>query len=95
MNKHTPGPWVVNRTITAGNQSSQFQIIGTRDGSLSLVCYGVDTGYNEIDANANLISAAPDLLEVAKLAIDLDSSEDMDALFHMANKAIAKAQGES
>lgn len=70
MSKHTPGPWAVNRYITSGNQSLGFHITGPRDGSVSPVCVGEDTGYGEIDANARLIAAAPDLLVALRSIVE-------------------------
>ena len=39
-------------------------------------------------------AAAPELLNLAELVVDLDTPEDMAALDDMATKLIAKARGE-
>ena len=92
MSKHTPGPWAVNRLITSGNQSLGFHITAPRDGSVSPVCVGEDTGYGEIDANARLIAAAPDLLEALKVIVE-NGGIGPESMFHDARAAIAKAEG--
>ena len=89
--RYTPGPWALNRTITSGNQTAMFSITGPRDGSLSPVCYGAETGYGgEMDANGRLIAAAPELLEAAlnvnALSIQTDAHKRLRA-------AIEKALG--
>jgi len=93
MSKHTPGPWAVNRYITSGNQSLGFHITGPRDGSVSPVCVGEDTGYGEIDANARLIAAAPELLEALKKAVNRQGFTNAELI--TARAVIAKAEGNS
>lgn len=55
MPDHTPGPWLI---IYRGLTSREI-------GSNAYVCHAEAYGYNgrEAEANANLIAAAPDLLE--------------------------------
>ena len=101
MSKHTPGPWKFE-ILWAG-----FSAIRGRDGQL---IFGVAAGDNserrpklEIEANARLIAAAPDLLEalrqmLAAFQCDMDSyADDPDAWQHevweAARAAIAKAKG--
>lgn len=71
MSKHTPGPWVaieaklgaVKHWIIAEKQYNGFQIASTATDE-------VEQG----EANARLIAAAPELLEMAKHALaDLDA----------------------
>ena len=89
--KHTPGPW-----------SNEY------DGSLvmagQVVC-GCDhlspdrADYEEAKANARLIAAAPELLEVAKAILKRFDLEDINTIFPGSalrddlRKAIAKAEG--
>lgn len=87
MNKHTPGPWNVERTIkTAINGNNKH---------VAMVNWGRGIGEEEHQANVNLIAAAPELLEAAQKAledcVDLIATEAGIAL----EKAIAKAKGES
>ena len=104
--KHTPGPW---RVEWRGEKERPG--IESDSASLSVVIYGVksddDCGIHgrtpdEERANANLIAAAPDLLEaleVLTLAIGLTPiAGNKDALqesFDIARAAIAKAKGEA
>lgn len=97
-NKFTPGPWQASE--------NGFYRMGVRDASGAWMTYkaGEDfMGYEQIEANAKLIAAAPDLLEALetlKREIIL-SDVDMDYIashfqVHLdkAAKAIAKAKGE-
>lgn len=90
MSKHTPAPWnpeAINRLLRFGRKNS-----GSWD---DVDIWPEDDSMNMPDENdTNLIAAAPELLEVAKLVIEMDSPEDATALFNMATKAIAKAKGE-
>lgn len=88
MGKHTPGPWVVEDSrrfnyqmdLTAG-PSPLGVIFGRMDGA-------------ENEANARLIAAAPELLELlvdAVMALEWDAYPELVA---KAKKAIEKAGGE-
>lgn len=48
---------------------------------------------NLAQANADLISAAPELLAAAKLAVEDAVADDMDGWFRALKAAIAKAEG--
>lgn len=52
MNKHTPGPW----TVTKETRVQAGDIIFRQE-------HSVGKTYEELDANARLIAAAPELLE--------------------------------
>jgi hypothetical protein len=56
MSKRTPGPWTVSRETTRGQFVTETHIRGPRNDHIALV------GPCEIDANARLIAAAPELL---------------------------------
>lgn len=69
MSKHTPGPWIVGVSYDKGWPVFRLSQLGS---TLS----GPGT---EVDANANLIAAAPDLLAACELAlvrIDPDSARE-------------------
>lgn len=102
MNKHTPGPWKVNDIY-----------IENRDGTLELVeILTNDESFNDDGdligedlANANLVSAAPDLLYAlealcSKLPCKAKSPNAYET-YHakveldLARAAIAKARGEA
>jgi len=67
MPKHTPGPWEARTFLVMGGENMRDRIchVGT---STSL---GPQRS-KETVANAQLIAAAPDLLEAAKLAVAYD-----------------------
>lgn len=72
MSKPTPGPWRVvraNPTPTTG----EYMITGAKPGYLAEVR---DCGSGDVQENANLIAAAPELLaEVARLTAIVESVE--------------------
>lgn len=88
MNKHTPGPWFVTGQRTkyveariAGGMIQEVASIGPTD---------ADSGYGpQQEANARLISAAPDLL--GSLQAILDNCDLPDDYEQRALAAIAKA----
>jgi hypothetical protein len=87
--KPTPGPWWVGSLDPAGQRIVRQEHIE--------ICtcwhHSVTSIEKEMEANARLIAAAPDLLEFANhvLATDPDSYAP---LFVWARAAIAKAAGE-
>lgn len=84
---HTPGPWVSSPYI--GPDDSWFI---TADGNK--ICGGGAPGINE--ANANLIAAAPDLLDACKRASEIlrgRGSPGWGVAKDILNTAIAKAEG--
>jgi len=103
-NKHTPGPWFVERLESTEGDFS----VSTNPDPAALKCYtavtvgGLSDGSEE--ANANLIAAAPDLLAALRALFDdykrlADSGdagnwrlEDLDE-GKQALAALAKAEG--
>lgn len=85
MNKHTPGPWEVQRTYTALE-------IRTAESKPVATLPGYKAPYK---ATACLIAAAPDLLEAAQDALDALTNEDLDPqdAIDALEQAIAKATG--
>ena len=86
--KHTKGPWKYfdDKIIYDAGYGGPFYSICTLDG-------------NNNEANANLIKAAPDLLEALELLIsELDASGDIENVTYgtgsLVVNAIAKAKGE-
>jgi hypothetical protein len=111
MTKHTPGPWKIFEGWGADKRRPVIvDSIPDVDGKFvgNCICYTASTN-PDIEANAKLIAAAPELLNACKAAmriLDLwganDCPEDSDlfeenrALFMMQNAfemAIAKAEG--
>jgi len=102
MSKHTPGPW---HTGAFGNQ-----IVYAADGwavANAQVNHHQHKGFEEMQANASLIAAAPELLEACVAMIEWDAREEDHAVdfharmmlckaaFQKARAAIAKAEGRS
>ena len=94
MSKHTPGPWQPSKSRT--NPYAVYAPHGqtTRSSIASIALY--DDCYDEAEANARLIAAAPELLE-ALLAVwnagTGASPEVKDASWELARAAIANATG--
>jgi len=91
---HTPGPWKLQ--LQAG---ARMVISPTGyHGKPSTICYcwPVSDEYGET-ANARLIAAAPDLLEVLKRLVDLEDRHagffTLDQIINAARAVIAKAEG--
>ena len=96
--QHTPGPWRVERQNPSPT-TGEWMIAGTKPGYLAEVR---DCGSRDVQANARLIAAAPDLLAALQaLVAELDGpgkpySSDSYAPPHFietAKAAIAKATG--
>ena len=96
MSKHTPGPWRIGRS---GNDYPYK--IEAMDGRGITSWRGISRPYSaEGEANARLISAAPELLYAAELAESLLRTGNGGILadgptHHALIAAIAKAKGES
>ena len=97
MNKHTPGPWMVNASTDTANC---YKIEGA---GLSVKVYGKDrylpngTTVRVLRtlANARLIAAAPDLLAACKAVRDLVEFNDVprEEIWKIIDAAVAKAEG--
>lgn len=90
--KHTPGPW-----ITKGC-SGIYQTPDIYDKGGNCIAYldsrGALASKNEMLANANLIAAAPDLLEAITAFLNSPSEFDDAEVIKKIHKALAKAKGE-
>lgn len=89
--RHTPGPWRVERFKHSMDCRIQPATGMAPGGSLADV-YGND-------ANARLIAAAPDLLDIAKAIRILDRAVDLfagnDAIGERLRAVIANAEGDA
>lgn len=91
--KHTPGPWYLNYT-----DGGVLYEDGNRDKAIAPDIYGRTK--EECEANARLVAAAPQLLEVCRAVINDWHSHD--ANFHkkepeylkMARQAVAAVQND-
>ena len=97
MSRHTPGPWFIEREWDM--QPGTICILGDgMDGQPWLVCCGSDdcSADEVLEANANLIAAAPDLLAACQEFVrKVESGEARSRRSYAQMKAaIAKARGE-
>ena len=89
--KHTPGPWRVGVTSDAG----EVDVIAEGGWFVAVACDSAGDG--DTEANANLIAAAPDMLEaLEKLVSRIDETRGptADTALAAARAAIKKARGE-
>ena len=89
MSKHTPGPWRDGGPSAIGG----WPVVGTGRGRI--ICYmryahPIDS---TTAANAQLIAAAPDMLEALEMARDARSPGEKICASAMRGRAIAKAEG--
>lgn len=98
--KHTPAPWMIDEKLTdlgAPMITAETCWKGQKR-IIAKVFYHSGSEDPEVHANARLIAAAPDLLEVAKKLAFLEDecggwSFPSKADCEFARKAIAKAEG--
>lgn len=101
MGKHTPGPW--HAFMGTGKARATIQSAGGHVASCSMrnaSFYKAPCDRPEMEANARLIAAAPDLLEALRAIVaDHEFCGDdwgvrRDAWIVTARAAIAKAEGQ-
>ena len=87
---HTPGPWIVD-----GKPGYEAPEIHAGNRRIARVLYHLGSEDREVDANARLMAAAPDLLEACKLTIDdIGEHGGPNSVYKACTAAIAKAEGE-
>lgn len=88
--KHTPGPWHV------GDLDKNYQRIVCGEHIEIATCWHHCVGSieREMEANARLIAAAPDLLEACRYIVEAGETGDEMLAIENARAAIAKATGE-
>lgn len=90
--KHTPGPWE-----TPGEDGGERVIsYRTKKGKRYTLAHVYDGETANMEANARLIAAAPELLDALEgvLQVDCDSEDwHQDEAWERAKNAIAKAKG--
>lgn len=101
MSKHTPGPWIVDETVALGSygvwtqDAIRYSAHGMQRSAQICAVHGDNSDFDRetTDANARLIAAAPDMLELLKrIAQDLPYAEP--GLFVMdAQEILAKVEG--
>lgn len=88
--KHTPGPWLAEGGKVFADTGRLF------DRAVAIVGVPLDKNDNlfgELEANARLIAAAPDLLEAAQWVIDNPGAHQNNVRAVLC-KAIEKAAGQ-
>lgn len=107
--KHTPGPWLVAPKALEENFFEDARILRHDGLVVASVVHNGDVVPREHEANANLIAAAPDMLEALKpfakccdsIGREIPDSKDTSSWtfqagdFRRARAAIAKAEGRS
>jgi hypothetical protein len=98
---HTKGPWKVDGANAQWGDGTKVRAIWGNEGEgMGAVAWVTDDYFEELEANARLIAAAPELLEACKLtaAIVTDKYDarnvSLEAAWDAATEAIAKAQGD-
>ncbi len=87
MSGHTPGPWLFGQ-----NSTYETALVGPNGESVAEAAWTGGSGCElrvRNDADANLIAAAPELLEECIKLLELYSKENQDA----ARAVVAKAKG--
>lgn len=99
MSKHTPGPWVIRRPskVNAKLGYRDFEL-WTEDHQTNIA--DVKPGVGTQEANARLISNAPEMLRVLKVVREYLNNEALRAFgtgeaVSLIGELIAKAEGES
>lgn len=85
---HTPGPWAADLV------SGSFYIVTDSGRTIAVRTRGINESREEVDANARLIAAAPDLLEAAKhAAMEWRLHGQLTDSCRVLEAAIKKAEG--
>ena len=95
--KHTPGPWGIFNIDRFAIGECENESDHTLGRIIAVTCHHPTDPFfgipdKEAKANANLIAAAPDLLETAKKAKDLIGNRDFAEAYKVLYWAIAKAE---
>jgi hypothetical protein len=86
--RHTPGPWKWNEHYNG--------LEGVGQSVLKYADYeGMWLSFNNYEADAQLIAAAPELLAALERVVNEAADDDMDDWFANARAAIAKATNNS
>ena len=105
MSKHTPGPWIQQDMIPEREGELYIMPASSPTDPTTTICYigDMEVTTSEDHYNADLICAAPDLLD-ACITLQRWSKEEgedvridtaLDFIFEKVNAAIAKATGEA
>lgn len=96
MNKHTPGPW----RRDSRNGIYELDIVGPHGEDIGYANYSDGADERTVypgKANADLMAAAPELLEALKGILEIGkrdtTNSKYDGYYDSAERAIAKAEG--
>lgn len=98
--QHTPGPWHVVTCVEDDPTTRYIDDAPGEDGERGYYLAEVEHyDLQELEANARLIAAAPELLEALERIVSINGSTKgaqslVDEFKHIARAAIAKAKGE-
>ena len=100
MPAHTPGPWEVAEAGSwAGGKRTSMEYFVRRPGDdVAIASEIIDPANDDApsEANAQLIAAAPELLEALELALFVrGTSDDTPEVRNKMEQAIKKAKGEA
>jgi hypothetical protein len=90
--KHTPGPWQMSGS-RGPSPEYRGHGVGPDGGNYVVVVPYNDRDHVECIANARLIAAAPDLLDVAKRCLAMADEGDGPPYWDWIRSIIAKAEG--
>lgn len=85
--QHTPGPWAVK----TDGEANYFTIADSKANWLMRVQHNGEPSTVTQDANARLIAAAPELLELCELSLRALHEDDFPQLRDQLRAAIARA----
>lgn len=94
MDKHTPGPWEIQRDSGLHIYITQPSDAPNRVPGYYAEIRRFNTDSEQVEANAQLIAASPNLLKVLETILECGSVNDQYWV-NDARAAIAKAKGES
>jgi hypothetical protein len=87
---HTPGPWSYTFDKTVQGIPA-YRIDSATLSCMASLVIGDDTVADEVKANARLIAAAPELLQL--LSVTVSYLDPRSELYGQVRRAIAKAKG--
>ncbi len=95
--KHTPGPWLIAESVVSRHAITNMRRIRSKNEGLEhgAVCdvYGIQDG-SEASANAILIAAAPDLLELLEQAVSIMKNCEVSSGICMCGDSMDGHQGQ-
>lgn len=95
MSTHTPGPWGIDRNNVHSAQIATIPHCLNNDWVEVWSPNAFAAGEEEMEANARLIAAAPELLEALCMVLDdPDALDGRPRTYECVRAAIAKATGE-